>query len=72
LIPRVKPEDADDRTIVWALMWNAGAIRTPSGIQLLFPTPELAEEVKARLHKSMPEAGWIVMERRPVDVWWDQ
>ena len=71
LVPRAKPEDADDRTIVSALMTNAGAIQTPSGIQLLFPTPELAEEVKARLDKAMPEAGWTVMERAPVDVWWD-
>jgi len=52
----VDPED------VRLLMIEAGAIWTPFGVQLRFPTKEMATDVYARLIKEMPEARWSIVE----------
>jgi len=55
-------EDEVDPEDVRLLMIEAGAIWTPSGVQLRFPTKEMATDVYARLMKEMPEARWSIVE----------
>ena len=49
------PED------VYLMMIDAGAVWTPFGHQLLFPTEEMAVDALARLNKDMPEVGWSLV-----------
>ena len=55
-------QDQVDPDDVRLLMIDAGAIWTPFGVQLRFPTKEMATDVYARLMEEMPEARWSIVE----------
>ncbi len=51
--------DAEDARL---LMMDVGAIWTPSGAQLRFPTKDMASGALAQLNAEMPEARWSIVE----------
>lgn len=59
--PMARKNEADPEDIR-LLMMDSGAIQTPFGIQLRFPTKEMAADVHARLMEEMPEAHWSLVE----------
>ncbi len=59
--PMARGNEADPEDIR-LLMMDSGAIRTPFGVQLRFPTKEMAADVHARLMEEMPEAYWSIVE----------
>lgn len=59
--PQARAGEADPEDIR-LLMFEAGAIETPTGPQLRFPDAQMAADVHARLMQEMPEAHWAVVE----------
>jgi hypothetical protein len=59
-----RSQEADARQIERALL-DEGAVRTPNGLQLRFPTQETAERAWARLQGRMPDAHWAVVGEGP-------
>jgi hypothetical protein len=66
LLPyKIHPMANDDEANaedVRLLMIELGAIWTPSGAQLRFPTRDMAVDVYDRLIQEMPEARWSIVE----------
>jgi len=71
VVPQMNFDDDDDRDACRLLMIDAGGIEAPNGgIQLRFPTEEMASEAQSRLQEEMPEAEWeIVRTVGSVDDW---
>jgi hypothetical protein len=55
-------DDEANAEDVRLLMIELGAIWTPSGAQLRFPTRDMAVDVYDRLIQEMPEARWSIVE----------
>jgi hypothetical protein len=71
VVPQVNLDDDDERDFSRLLMFAAGAIENPNGgIQLRFPTEEMASEAQTRLQEEMPDANWaIVRTVGSIDDW---
>jgi hypothetical protein len=61
---KVSPDEVE------TIMFDAGAIESPAGVQLRFPNETLATEVQARLAEEMPEVQWnLAAEVVQLDDW---
>lgn len=67
--PQADPESLDSPQLR-DLMIQEGAIEFPTGLELRFPTRQMAADAHARLKAMMPEAHWAIIETvGTVDDW---